>query len=292
MAGLGASKLRLWKGWLPAVVEESSIASAEQAGPSSISESADFLFAREAFQSKRRQRQGAEPFSLQWFLDAESARHSRQGGWMPRLLEFGRHQGEKLLGIGGGLGTDWVQYARNDCDVIACNPSADGLALVRRNFELRGLKARFVHAEPAALPLESASIDVACINDLSGTDDVRAVASEIYRVLKPGGKVLVVARARYDVDFWWRDWLPWGRLLRPTSLAAPSDTNGFGGRGLRRLFEQFSEQRVYKRHLRRAEVPHVLRWLPLPVLERIIGRLLVLKAFKPLSAAISVPLAA
>ena len=59
-----------------------------------------------------------------------------------------------------------------------------------------------------------------------------------------------------------------------------------------RLFGRFAEQRVYKRQLRRSEAPHLWRWLPLPLLERLIGHVLVLKAFKPLSAAIAVPLAA
>jgi ubiquinone/menaquinone biosynthesis C-methylase UbiE len=289
MADPCTSKLQLWEGW-KALAGGASAAPGTSA-PSRVAESADELFAREAFQHRRRHRPGPEAFSLQWFLEAEAARHTRQGWWMPRLLEFAKHRGERLLGVGGGLGTDWVQYARHGSEVIVCDTNAPGLGLVRRNFELRGLKARFIHAGPSALPLESASIDVVCLNDLPPRTDVRAVAAEVYRVLKPGGKVLAVVRARYDVDFWWRDWLPWGRLLRPTSLPA-DDPDRFSARALRRMFRQFTEHRVSKRHLRRAEVPHLVRWLPLPVLERLIGRLLILKAFKPLSAAIGVPLAA
>ena len=52
------------------------------------------------------------------------------------------------------------------------------------------------------------------------------------------------------------------------------------------------EHRIHKRHLHRLEVPHVWRWTPLPILERLMGRALVLKAFKPLNAALSVQLAA
>ena len=39
-------------------------------------------------------------------------------------------------------------------------------------------------------------------------------------------------------------------------------------------------------------VPHLWRWLPLPLLERLMGRVLVLKAFKPLSAALPAQAAA
>ncbi len=117
------------------------------------------------------------------------------------LLEFGRHRGERLLGVGGGLGTDWVQYARNDCEVIVTNAVARELELVQRNFELRGMKARFVHALPATLPLEAASIDVVCLNDLPQETDVRSVAAEVYRVLKPGGKVLAVRSGKVRRGF-------------------------------------------------------------------------------------------
>src|SRR5438874_10007836 len=37
-------------------------------------------------------------FSLPWYRNLQSVRHLRQGRWMPALLEFGRHAGERLLG--------------------------------------------------------------------------------------------------------------------------------------------------------------------------------------------------
>jgi len=135
------------------------------------------------------------------------------------------------------------------------------------------------------LPLESASIDVACVSGLlEVVANPQAVIDEIYRVLKPGGKVLAVTPARYDVDFWYRVCFWWQGLFRKRP-AAPQGPTRFSGRKLRRLFGRFVEQRIHKRQLRRAEVPHLWRWLPLPLLERLLGRVLVVKAFKPLSAA-------
>src|SRR5262249_14274427 len=132
-----------------------------------------------------------------------------------KLLEFAKHSGEILLGLGHGLGTDWVQYARNGAQVIVCSPAASQLELVRRNFEVRGLEGRFVNAFPDQLPLEAASIDVACISSLAhGINHPARVVEEVHRVLKPGGKVLAVTPARYDVDFWMQVVFPWFRWVR------------------------------------------------------------------------------
>jgi len=234
----------------------------------------------------------SEPYSLQWFLEIENQRLGRQGRWIPLLLEFSKHGGETLLGLGNGLGTDWIQYARHGAQVVVCTAVAEQLALVRRNFELRGLPGRFVSAAPTSLPLDTSSIDVVSISGLlDEVADPHRVVQEVYRVLKPGGKVLVVTPARYDIDYWSNLLCPWRRWFRTARTPAPPSR--FSARRLHRLFGGFVEHRVYKRQLRRSEVPHVWRWLPLPLLERMMGRVLVLKAFKPLSAAINVkPLAA
>jgi SAM-dependent methyltransferase len=259
------------------------------------SQKARWLFARETLNPSvhgPKPIEGCEPFSLQWYLAIEHQRHERRGRWIPRLLEFAKHSGETLLGIGNGLGTDWVQYARHGAAVMVCSSSTDDLGLIQRNFELRGLSGRFLHASPLCLPLENASIDVVCIEDvLAEAGDARSIVQEVYRVLKPGGKVLALAPACYDVDYWSRAFFPWQRWLgwtRRNERVYPSlgleRLSSFSARRLRRLFDGFIEHRIHKRQLRRSEVPHIWRFLPLSLLQRIMGRTLILKAFKPLSA--------
>jgi SAM-dependent methyltransferase len=235
----------------------------------------------------------AEPYTLPWFQSIETQRHSRQGRWIPKLLEFAKHPGETLLGVGNGLGTDWLQYARHGAAVVVCSPAADYLAICRRNFELRGLSGRFLHSRPESLPLPSASIDVACVSGLfHQVTDPTPVVKEIYRVLKPGGKVFAVALAYYDVDWWYRACFPWLEWIgRPRTMSA-SPGGRFSSRRLRKLFGDFTLYRVHKRHLGRADVPRIWRWAPRSALERLMGRVLILKAFKPLSAAIPLSAAA
>jgi ubiquinone/menaquinone biosynthesis C-methylase UbiE len=292
MADSYSRKLPIWEGWMPAMTQGPAPSPCVLPGPHYPAEFAEGLFAREVLTGPDRSRYRADPFSLQWFLDVENARFGRHGRWIPRLLEFAKHNGETLLGLGPGLGTDWVQYARHGAEVIVCCSSGDQLALVQRHFQLRSLRGVFHQARPSALPLESASIDVVCLTSLlQESSKPTADLEEVYRVLKPGGKVLAVAPTRYDIEFWCRRWLPWRRWLL-ANKRPPLPSPSFSARQLRQLLGRFVEHRIYKRHLRRSEVPHLWRWLPLPLLERALGHFLVIKAFKPLSAVNTLPLAA
>src|SRR6266542_1044170 len=177
MADLFPYKLKLWEN--PALALQSIFGRPETdtpevrldhlQGPHNPREFAQKLYSLESLQPAALRSQildQPEPYSLQWFLDIENQRHSKHGKWIPKLLEFAKHSGEKLLGVGHGLGTDWVQYAQNGAAVIVCSPATAQLELVRRNFELRGLDGRFIQAEPTNLPLEPSSIDVVCISSL------------------------------------------------------------------------------------------------------------------------------
>jgi len=298
MEGSYPNELRLWETPATAIAADvpPSMNGRAISAPHGPAEFAERLYAWEALNvaaSDLAAEEATEAYSLQWFLNIENHRHSRHGRWIPRLLEFAKHGNETLLGLGNGLGTDWLQYARHGADVVVCSPSAEQLGLIRRNFELRGLGGRFVHSPPASLPLEGASIDVACLSSLlHEVADPQPVIQEVYRVLKPGGKVLAVTSARHDIDFWLRVCYPWQRWLPRKAAQADRNAGGFSARRLRKLFAPFVEHRVYKRQLRRSEVPHLWRWVPLPLLERLAGHFLVLKAFKPLSSAITLQAAA
>jgi SAM-dependent methyltransferase len=227
-----------------------------------------------------------EPFSRAWFEELEAKRYAPHGVWLRRVLEFTRHPHESLLMLGPGVGTDALQYHRHGTRVTVCATPADCPELVRRNFDLRGLSVQVVHAGPdLALPFERGSFDLAYLNLLYAppADPARA-AGELYRILKPGGKVFVLAPARFDTVFWQDLLLPYRRWYRP----APglTDAPRYSARSLRRLFGSFADHRVAKRHLRRSELPHLWRFLPVSVLERVIGRVLVLRAFKPVAAAL------
>jgi ubiquinone/menaquinone biosynthesis C-methylase UbiE len=244
---------------------------------------AEEFYRAEILRSPSRSTDPPAPLSLAWYLEAEQLRYQRQGCWLPAALEFNRHAGETVLGLGGGLGSDWIGYALNGCNVICISPIAEQRDLIQRHFDLRRLPGRCEQAPYSNLPLASNSIDVACLAGPLATEQLPAALDEVYRVLKPGGKILFVAAAARSIESLYA-WLPGGKADEAGSyslLANPRLTTS----EIWKVMHRFTEAKISRRHLRRAEVPTLLRLTPLVILERLTGRLLVYKGFKPLSAA-------
>jgi SAM-dependent methyltransferase len=232
----------------------------------------------------RRPTSDHQPLTLPWYEQIEQRRYARHGRWIPGLLEFHRHPGDHVLGLGDGLGTDWVRYAMGGAEVHYVSTSNEQLAIVRENFKLRGLTGKFHHATLEAMPYADNTMDVVCLSGFgSEIESIQPAIDEIFRVLKPGGKILAVVPAKYNSRYWQDFWFPWNKATQHRA----DERNQFSARGLRRLFDRFSELRFYKRHLRRSDLPHIWRWMLLPFLERIMGRFLVLKAFKPVNSAMT-----
>ncbi len=222
-----------------------------------------------------------QPLTAEWFQHLDRKRYRRHGQWLNTFLEFSRHANESLLAVGDGLGFEWVRYAEGGADVTVVDPSMDRLRLYRKHFAARGVTGRFEQATFDHLPAPDSRIDVVCavFNEPPAVPWATALG-EAYRILRPGGKILVVLPSKYDAARWQTLLMPWRHLFVPLR----SLPGRFTRRELREGFSVFADVHVYKRHLRRSELPYVWRWFPLPALERLIGRFLVVKAFKPLTA--------
>ena len=238
--------------------------------------------------------------TLRWFQDIEAHRYGEYGPWMPRVMEFAEHRGESVLEVGGGLGTDLAQFAMNGALVTDVDLSAGHLSLAQQNFRLRGLKGEFIHQDAERLPFETNRFDVVYSNGvIHHTPNTALMVAEIFRVLKPGGKAIIMVYAENSLHYWGQQVFNLGLrhgLLRDRSIGdIMSGHVEMGQTGakplvkvytktrLRQLFRAFTDVRVYQRQLTLPELPRVLRWCPVHVLERIVGWNLVIKARKPLN---------
>jgi ubiquinone/menaquinone biosynthesis C-methylase UbiE len=242
----------------------------------------------------------AEPHTLAWFKEAEAYRHGEYAPWMAETMEFAGHRGERILEIGGGMGTDLSQFARHGALVTDLDLSSGHLELAKENFRLRGLPGEFVLHDAESLVFDDNMFDLVYSNGvLHHTPNTRQVVQEIYRVLKPGGRAIVMMYAENSLHYWrnlvWAIGLKEEQLLRHSmgeimsrsversdNAAARPLVKVYTPRRLRNLFDQFVEIDVVQRQMVAAEVPRPLTWVALPTLGKIMGWNLVIKARKPL----------
>jgi glycosyltransferase involved in cell wall biosynthesis/ubiquinone/menaquinone biosynthesis C-methylase UbiE len=239
----------------------------------------------------------AQPHTLEWFLEVERYRYDVYAKWMPVVMEFDKHAGERMLEVGGGMGTDLAQFAKHGAHVTDVDLSAGHLALAQENFRLRGLSGCFVHHDAEQLPFESSTFDLVYTNGvLHHTPNTRKMVSEIYRVLKPGGRVIAMVYAEASLQYWrnlvWHYGLKEGELARRSMADIMSTTVERTGndarplvkvytrRRLRALFDAFSRVHILQRQISPELVPRRLHAF-LPVVERLAGWNLIAKATKP-----------
>jgi glycosyltransferase involved in cell wall biosynthesis/ubiquinone/menaquinone biosynthesis C-methylase UbiE len=234
-----------------------------------------------------------------WFLEAERHRYGEYAPWMPETMEFDRHRGEEVLEIGGGMGTDLAQFALHGARVTDVDLSSGHLTLAKENFLVRGLQGRFVQRDAEALQFPDNNFDLVYSNGvLHHTPNTRRVVNEIFRVLKPGGRAIVMVYAEDSLHYWrsimWNIGLKEGQLRRYSmgelmsrtversdNAAAHPLVKAYTRKRLRQMFGAFSDISIVQRQLQQKATPKSVRFLPLQRLGRIMGWNLVIKARKP-----------
>jgi len=104
-------------------------------------------------------------------------------------------RGERVLDVGSGLGTDSFiasHHAGPDGKVIGIDISKREVAHAQKRAYARELDIRFAEADMEAIPLPDNSIDVVISNGaFCLAPDKEKAFAELYRILKPGGRVAV-----------------------------------------------------------------------------------------------------
>ena len=132
---------------------------------------------REFFDEVERERYG-DPFKYQ-YLKAEA--------------EFDRYPNKMVLEIGLGLGTDILQFAKNGARVCGIDLTEGAVKLTQRRFLQEGLDGDFRQADFVNLPYEDNHFDlVYSFGVLHHSPETDRGVAEIFRVLKPGGKAIVM----------------------------------------------------------------------------------------------------
>ena len=239
----------------------------------------------------------SELHTLDWYLEAEAYRFGAYAPWMPEVMEFARHDGEKVLEVGGGMGTDLAQFAKNGALVTDLDLSSGHLEHAEENFRLRGLDGVFVHGDAENMPFEDGRFDVVYSNGvIHHSPHTERIVDEMYRVMRPGGRLIVMVYAENSLHYW-------RNLVRDIGLAAGALELWSMGEimsravelgnarplvkvydrpRLRDLFGRFAQLRIVQRQMTPAELPRRLKRHVSPELAgRLAGWNLIVKGHRP-----------
>ena len=143
----------------------------------------------------------AEMGSRDFFERVEKHRYEKE--WhIPSAANFAGTRGLKVLEIGCGLGTDGAQFARAGAEYTGIDLTEAAIDLARRRFALFGLPGEFRVSDAENLDFANESFDLVYSHGvLHHTPDIEAAVSEIHRVLKPGGRAMVMLYHRGSYNY-------------------------------------------------------------------------------------------
>jgi ubiquinone/menaquinone biosynthesis C-methylase UbiE len=155
--------------------------------------------------------------------------------WLYEVAEFKKHAGDKVLEIGCGTGADLLQFARHGAIATGIDLTSGHVELARKR--LGGL-AQIYQADMRKLPFANNSFDyIYCHGVLHHSDDPEKAISEMFRVLRPGGRINIHVYAFWSYNTLWLLLMcgyKWKRRIERSP--APVHIDLYTERKLRRLF--------------------------------------------------------
>jgi ubiquinone/menaquinone biosynthesis C-methylase UbiE len=215
----------------------------------------------------------------EYFDEIERYRYEIACRWIKQTVGFDRYDGKRLLEVGFGTGTDLLQFARGGAHVTGVDLTPLSIEITRRRFEVYGLTGEFAIGDGESLSFPDSSFDVVySFGVLHHTPDTARAIREIYRVLKPGARAIVMLYHRASLFYWGSLVLKHGILAgelfkesMPEIMSRRVEYSETNGRPLvkaytrneaRRMFSDFRDCYVQVNQLTRHELRPVGRLIP------------------------------
>lgn len=198
-------------------------------------------------------------------------------GELERMFSYRRHlavtempihdlAGKAVLEIGSGAGAHSALFAERGAEMTSVDITPERVLATATKLDWVSTEGHFaLQADAERLPFGDAQFDIVYSNGvLHHTPDTGRAIAEVHRVLKTGGRAVVMLYARHSFEYWinlflWRgvlrgamfhrrDWL--GRATEwmaaePQRTLNP-ETKVFSAAQVRRLFDRFGDVRIRK----------------------------------------------
>lgn len=130
--------------------------------------------------------------SKDFFEEVERYRFDKLD-YLPKVIDYNGYANKTVLDIGCGLATDLSRFAKGGAKVSGIDIAPQAIELAKQNFATRGLEGDFNTMDGELLSYPDNSFDfIYCHTVLHFTPKPQQMINEIQRVLKPGGKALLM----------------------------------------------------------------------------------------------------
>jgi len=119
--------------------------------------------------------------------------------YLPQVIDFSAYRDKHLLEVGCGLGIDLIRFAHAGAIVTGIDLASASIDLARKNFEQNSLDTDLRVMNGEALQFADNSFDVVYAHGvLQYTANPYKMATELHRVLRPGGEAILMVYNKYS----------------------------------------------------------------------------------------------
>ncbi len=134
------------------------------------------------------------PGTLEYFAYYDRLREANEPlPFSSALHEYEAFAGKRVLDIGSGNGYVLSKYAGAGARVQGVDLTRTAIQLCRKRFALTRLRGDFLVGNAERLPFRDEAFDCVCsMGVLHHTPNTERAVSEVFRVLRPGGRVILM----------------------------------------------------------------------------------------------------
>src|SRR5580700_7009769 len=152
-------------------------------------------------------------FSAEYFEEIEQWRYEDQP-FIHSFAQFSRYRGKRVLEVGIGAGTDFIQWLRVGALASGVDLTEEALDNVRHRIDAYGLPEpeSIQVADAENLPFAGDTFDLGYSwGVLHHTPDTEKAVAELVRVVRPGGEIKLMLYNRHSL-YAWRYWIKYALL--------------------------------------------------------------------------------
>ena len=192
-----------------------------------------------------------EEGTLPYFEKIEEERYALEP-FIHQCAQFTRWRGKRVLEVGCGAGTDFLQFARAGAEPYGVDLTIHSVKLAWQRLRLYSLNGILQQGDSEHLPFHSDSFDlVYSWGVIHHTPNTEQAIEEIYRVTKPGGQICIMIYHRFSwvvLELYLRFGLLCGRPFQSLSRIVSehmesTGTKAYTRKQARRMFTMFSDYR-------------------------------------------------